>query len=263
MVTFESVLWYAGIAAEIVVVALLVRSRTYKRFPVFSVYIAWGLLTDIVNSVVGYPYPAGYFWVYLAGMLIGSLFEFGVLVELTWSVLRPFRSALPRGAIVVIAFIIGGICAAIWPFASTSAMSHYGPQSRLLIHLQQTISIMRVLFFLVLAGFSQLLSISWRDRELQIATGLGFYSLVSVSVSIAQSGLKMGPLYYHLAEIGVVSYLCSLLYWTYSFATKEVERREFTPQMQNFLLAVAGAARGARISLTGHESDGVGKKDRR
>ena len=42
--------------------------------------------------------------------------------------------------------------------------------------LQHTVSILRILFFLVLAGGSQLLSIGWRDRELQVATGLGFYS---------------------------------------------------------------------------------------
>jgi len=182
-------------------------------------------------------------------MTIGSLFEFGVLVELTWSVLRPFRSALPRRTIVVVAFLIGGICAAIWPFAVSAAFNHYGPQSRLLIHLERTFSIMRVLIFLVLAACSQLLSISWRDRELQIVTGLGFYSLVSVSVSIMEAGAT-ASLHYHLDQIAVVSYLCSLLYWTYSFATKEAPRRQFTPQMQNFLLAVAGTARAARVSLT-------------
>ncbi len=109
---------------------------------------------------------------------------------------------------------------------------------------------MRVLFFLVLAACSQLLSISWRDRELQIATGLGFYSLVSIAVSIVQAGQTVGPLYIHLNEIVGASYLCSLLYWTFSFATKVAPRREFTPQMEGFLLAVAGAARSTRVSLT-------------
>ena len=249
MVTLESGLWYAGIGAEVAVVALLVNRRAYRAFPVFSVYIAWGLLTDIVNYFVGYPYPAGYFWIYLAGMILGSVLEFGVLVELAWSVLRPFRSVLPRGALVVVAFVIGGICAIIWPFAATGALSHYGPQSRLLIHLERTFSIMRVLVFLVLAACSQLLSINWRDRELQIATGLGFYSLVSVTVSVIGANAT-GSLHLLLDVVVAVSYLCSLLYWTYSFATKEVRRREFTPQMQNFLLAMAGSARSARISLT-------------
>ena len=48
----------------------------------------------------------------------------------------------------------------------------------------------------------------------------------------------------------VASYVCSLLYWAYCFAQQEAARREFTPQMQNFLLAVAGTARSSRVSLS-------------
>jgi hypothetical protein len=40
------------------------------------------------------------------------------------------------------------------------------------------------------------------------------------------------------------------LYWIVSFAQKEAERREFTPQMRNFLLAAAGGARATRIAMT-------------
>jgi hypothetical protein len=54
------------------------------------------------------------------------------------------------------------------------------------------------------------------------------------------------------------SYTCSLLYWVYCFAQQEAKRREFTPQMQNFLLAMAGTARSTRVSL----SDSRSRKDR-
>jgi hypothetical protein len=46
-----------------------------------------------------------------------------------------------------------------------------------------------------------------------------------------------------------VSYLAALAYWVYAFAKQPAERREFTPQMKSMLLAVAGAARTARIDL--------------
>jgi hypothetical protein len=117
------------------------------------------------------------------------------------------------------------------------------------VHLQETFSILRILFFLGLAGCSQLLSIGWRDRELQIATGLGFYSLVSLAVWMHHSGQATGPQYHLLDQMVSVSYVCSLAYWLVSFATKEAERREFTPQMQSLLLAMAGTARGARVAL--------------
>ena len=117
------------------------------------------------------------------------------------------------------------------------------------MHVQQTASILRILFFLVLAGCSQFLSIGWRDRELQVATGLGFYSLVSLAVEILHSHQAMGPQYALLNQVVVASYLISFAYWIFSFAQKEAKRREFTPQMQSLLLAVAGTARSTRVAL--------------
>jgi hypothetical protein len=68
-------------------------------------------------------------------------------------------------------------------------------------------------------------------------------------------------LQYHLIDqIVTISYVCSLAYWCYCFAQQEAARREFTPQMQNFLLAVAGTARTTRMSMT--DSSERDKRDR-
>jgi hypothetical protein len=56
--------------------------------------------------------------------------------------------------------------------------------------------------------------------------------------------------YHLLDQLVAVSYVCSIVYWGFCFAQKVPERREFTPQMQSFLLAVAGSARSTRIALT-------------
>jgi hypothetical protein len=263
-VTSELLIWVLGIGAEIALVALAARKRIYQTFPLFFAYLIWDTLDNLGLFAISYYFhPAIYFRAYLVALAIDSAFVFAVLVELAWSILRPFRSALPRGAIVAVALLIGITCAAIWPFAHSAAFSHYSFRGRLFIHLQQTISVMRVLFFLVLAGCSQLLSINWRDREMQIATGLGFYSLVGIAVSILQAGLPPGTMYHHLNQVVSVADILTILYWTYSFAREEVARREFTPQMQSFLLAVAGAARGARMSLADARSENARHRDDR
>ena len=252
---------FASIVIEIALVLLLVRKSTFRSFPVFCTYLVWDIVDNLGLYTIAHLYPASYFVFYLTALGIDSIFVFAVLVELAWSVLLPFRSALPRGAIVVVAFLAGALFALIWPFTHSIAYIHYGPQSRLLLHIQQTVAIMRILFFLVLAGCSQLLSINWRDREMQIATGLGLYSLVSVAISILQAGQTAGPYYDRLSQIAVASYLCSLIYWTFSFAKQAAPRREFTPQMQSFLLAVAGNARGARIALSDSRSQDARRRD--
>ena len=86
--------------------------------------------------------------------------------------------------------------------------------------LQQTFAILRVVVFLGLAAFSQLLSIGWRNRELQVATGLGFYSIVSLAITILHTHQVVGPQYHWLDEVGAASYLSALAYWVLSFATK-------------------------------------------
>jgi len=138
----------------------------------------------------------------------------------------------------------------IWPFVSIHGIFGLPPQWRFLVRVQQTASILRVLIFMLLAGGGQLLSINWRDRELQVATALGFFSMVSLFVEMMHSHQTMGPQYLQLNQIVVASYLCCFLYWIFCFAQKEVERRAFTPQMESFLLTVAGSARATRVALT-------------
>ena len=120
---------------------------------------------------------------------------------------------------------------------------------QLIGHMQQTVSILRIGFFLVLAGCSQLLSIGWRDRELQVATGMGFFSLISLAAALLNTHQASLIQYKHLNQFVIGSFLCCLLYWVVSFAQQEAPRREFTPQMQNLLLAVAGVARAERAAL--------------
>jgi hypothetical protein len=248
-VSVDNTVWVATIVVEAAIAALLVYRRAWTTLPVFCVFCAWVLFSDAGNYVVRRFFANSYTTVYLVETIVDSILEISVLVELAWSVLRPIRARLPRKALVVVGVVIVAVGAAIWPFAAIHGIADLPPLWRYLVHVQQTASILRVLFFLVLAGFSHLLSIGWRDRELQVATGLGIYSIVSLSVDIMHSHHGMNAKYGDLNQYVAAGYLCSLVYWVYSFATKEAERREFTPQMQSFLLAMAGSARATRIAL--------------
>jgi hypothetical protein len=246
----DTTLWLAGVCAEVAVVALLAYRRAWRTLPVFCLYSAWSLLDDGGNFLVSRFFVSSYATTYFVGAVIDSALQFGVLVELSWSVLRPIRASLPRRTLWFVGVLILIAGAAIWPFAGIHGLAQYGTVWRTLVHLQQTTSVLRILFFVALAGCSQLLSIGWRDRELQVATGLGFYSLVSLAMAVLQSHQGMGQQYRYPNQIGIASYIISLLYWVYAFSTQEAKRREFTPQMQHLLLAVAGTARATRMGLT-------------
>ena len=247
--TLDNKLWLATVVTELAIVALLAYRRVWRTLPVFCIFCVWGLLSDAGNYIVQQYFAQSYTTVYFIETIVDSALEFSVLVELAWSVLRPIRASLSRKTLLVVAVLNVAAAVALWPFSGIRDLGHYPPIWRDLVHLQQTTSFLRVLFFMLLAGCSQLLSIGWRDRELQVATGLGFYSIVSMAVTVLQSHQGMGQQYVHLNQFVSASYVLSLAYWAFSFATKEAERREFTPQMQSFLLAMAGTARTTRIAL--------------
>ena len=249
-------------AAEAAIILLLLKGRVLRTFPIFVIYLCWSLFSDLAMYCVRVDYPAAtFFQAYQIQLVIDSLMIFALLVEVAWSVLSPIRSSLPKYSWIGIAVLValGGLV--LWPIAGLVAPYNLSPVGMKLFRLQQTPAILRAVFFLALAGFSQVLSIGWRDRELQITTGLGFYSIISLAVTIVHTHQFSGTQQYHWLDLLVgISYLGTLFYWVYSFAAKPAERREFSPQMQSMLLAVAGAARSTRVALTDPPSDKTGKR---
>jgi hypothetical protein len=239
----------AGIAAEAVVCGILVQRRIFRRFPIFSLYVFWAVFNDSAMMLISREFPARYLQAFLVELPLDSLLQFCVLVELAWAVLRPLRASLSRWAILIPIAILLVAAALMWPVGGTLARPGVSVQWHLLFQLQQTFSILRILFFLGLAALSQILAIGWRDRELQIVTGLGLYSLVSLGAAAMHSHSESLNLYRAVNQIVMASYFCSLVYWAFSFVQKEAPRQEFSPRMQSILLAVAGAARANRLAV--------------
>jgi hypothetical protein len=257
-VSLDDKVLFAGMVIETAIIGLLVYRRVWRTLPIFFAYAIWSLLSDgggiLVHRHFKDPSSHSYLIIYIVSTVLESTLQISVLIELAWAILRPLRSSLTWRALVVVALLVLATGAAIWPFSGMHELASFPPAWQYLEHVKQVTSILRILFFLGLAGCSQLLSIGWRDRELQVATGLGIYSLVSLAVALWRSHEGLRSQYVLTNRIETASYFCSLLYWAFSFAQKEAERREFTPQMQSFLLAVAGNARTTRMTIGNSEA---------
>ena len=260
MMSVENALWRTGVLAEVAVLAILLYKRAWRTFPFFLAFCVWEPLSDGGSFVVLHYFPNDYPILYLIDAVVEALLEFAVLVEIAWSVLRPMRNSLPRWSLLVIILLVAALAAAVWPFSGLHVVAGLQPITRNIVHVQQTAAVLRILLFLILAAGSQLLAIGWRDRELQIATGLGFYSLISLFTAMTHTRETSMYQYISMSYFAAASYLCSLLYWAFCFLQKEAPRREFTPQMQSLLLAVAGVARAERTALSDASSSGRAKK---
>lgn len=244
-------------AVQAIVIGLVIFRRIYKTLPLFSSYLIWLLLIQGASAYIENQHPSSHIFepIYFAASIIDTTLVLCVLIELSISVLKPIRASLPSWTFIAMSGLLIGAFLVIWPFAKPPGLSGLQPITQHIVHLDITASVLRILFFLALAGCSQLLSLGWRDRELQIATGLGFYSLVSLSVTLLHMNQGASTedakrIYHLLDEVVAASYLVSMFYWVVSFAQKVPERREFTPQMQSFLLALAGNARATRLGMT-------------
>ena len=240
------ILWLAGIFFEATVLVLLVLRSVWRSMPVFTLYCAWDLVNNGLIFGLGNHGSDAFIRFFLATTVADAVFILAVLTEVFWSVLRPLHRSLPRYTIIILLAFLSVVAIIVWPLTSVEG---FGRFTGLIIHIQQVSSLLRIIVFVLLAASSHFLSLGWRDRELQVATGLGFYSIVSFGAMLAHTHKANVFQYSNLNELVIASYLCSLLYWVYSFAQKEAERREFTPQMQNLLLAIAGVAREQRLAL--------------
>jgi hypothetical protein len=235
-----------GLLAEIVLLVILLVRRQYVGFPLFTLYVAFNLLSDIGVAVVAAAYP-----IHTASFLaftllpLQYLLDLGVLFEIGCKVLRPSRSSLPVGSIrvfvgLMVVALVGGTLLA-WQF-------HDSANKLLAIKrpLDLTDSFLRMLMFVAIAGFAQILGIGWKDKVLQLATALSFASAADLIVSLA---VRHAARFSDLDPIRGFAYLLELVFLVWVFTTKELPRREFSPQMERFLVTLAGRAKVARTAL--------------
>jgi hypothetical protein len=248
--TLDHALLISGMLGESIVLFLLLRGKVWRTLPLFCTFILWALLSDIFLGIIVWKFPDFYPKAYFYQLVPDSILQFAVLIELAWSVLRPSKAALPRGALYVLIALVVLTGAVIWPLAKMAMPANQSAHAELFVHFQQTIAILRVVCFLVMAGFSQVLAIGWKDRELQVATGFGFFAIISLIVAVLHSHQDFGKSYEWLDTAVSFSYFGTLAYWVLSFSTREQERREFSPQMQQILVQMGGGARTGRIALT-------------
>jgi hypothetical protein len=243
--------WYSalsilGLVAEIALFAILLVRRQYKTFPVFTLYIAFNLFIDIaVGALAGLSSHQVVQSVALAMLPLQYLIELGVLFEIAWNVLRPVHASLPRGTIkVFIAFVVLAVA------GGALLASQVHPTGNKVYDIKApmdlTVGLLRMSIFALTVGFAHVLGIGWKDRVLQLATALSFYSAADLIISLGERH-NGGP--NTLEPLRGVAYLVELGFLVWAFTTKEVRRREFSPQMEQFLVTLAGRAKLARTAL--------------
>ena len=244
---FDTFLWVAGIIGETTLLCVLLARRRYLQFPIFLSWAAYNALSEpLIYFLIHHVSAATYYKAYFALALVQNLIELGVLVEIAANVLRPVRRSVPSGTllflfIIMVGLGIGGFLLAAHLNAAT--LTH----PRAFIVVNTTLAILRLLTFILIAAFSQVLGLGWKNHVLQLASGLAFYAAVTLIVELVHSHLRAGPdysrQYYEWEHLRMLGYLCALYYWCLCFARQEAPRKEFNSKMSDFLVSMSGMAK--------------------
>ena len=191
-----------------------------------------------------------YYHAYVIDFSISSILQFALLIELLWVSLKPLKNSMPRFSGLILALMLLLACAILWPIVGASIPPRLDTFSNIYFHILKITATLRICIFLVIAGFSRLLAIGWKNRELQIATGLGFYSLVFMVVTLLHTYGPIDSKYHLYDQLTVISFILVLFYWLLSFLKDEPERKINAPQMDKTLLLLGGAVKSYRVAVT-------------
>ncbi|HWH59259.1 MAG TPA: hypothetical protein VN682_16645 [Terriglobales bacterium] len=187
---------FLDVAPHLVLVFALVlffRRKLLKRYPFFFALISFQLLyfaTALLIYLYAVSDPAHrsqlYKWVATSGLAIGSIFEFGVLYELSdilllsrikrWEGVRPLLR-LTTAILVLVASL-------------ASALLSQANLSRVLSTFQTlnfSVNLFKLGFLLIMILLTRVLSISWKGLPAGIALGLSISAAADLGASALMS----------------------------------------------------------------------------
>jgi hypothetical protein len=248
--TVDGVLGTVSLVAQAAIAYLMIKRGSRRDYPILLTYMFFNLVEDPLAWSLQNArfYPKFYFTV----MVLDYLFQLLIILEIGRNVLRPSKRSLPFRLWPV---VTGGILICAILAATFSPQTQSSGNTAGLLRVTLGLAILKLLLFAGMAGFAQFLGITWRSRVLQLASALAFYGAVSLLVQLSSSHLpSTNPGYnahlVRLAQIQWGAYSVTLISWIWAFSRNEAPRKDFTPQMQEVLVTIAGAAKRTRLAVT-------------
>lgn len=241
-----------GLVLESALVVVLIRGRVYKAFPFFCLFMAESAITAfIMFFMINRLTKTEYYYAFLVDFSISSILQVALLAEILWGSLKPLRASLPRYSLAILVCMLLLTSAILWPIVGLTDPPNLDRMGSAYFHILKIIAVLRVGIFVVMVGFSKLLAIGWKNRELQISTGLGFYSLIFLVITLLHTYHPVEPMVYHVYDqLIVLSFILCLIYWLLSFLKEEPVRIINTAQMEKTLLLLGGAVKSYRVAVT-------------
>jgi hypothetical protein len=252
--TIDNVSLAAALVLQAALAFVLIRRGLARFYPVFLIYLLLNLIEDplagaLQNSIFYLRY-------YFVVTILDYVLQLLILFEIARNVIRPSKRSIPF-PIVPVAIVGILLCALIAAsFSPQVQLLGLGHTREILIRISLLLAILKILLFVTLAVFAQVLGIGWKSHVLQLASGFAFYGAVSLMVQLSSTHVagtdesSYVPHLVRLAQIQGVAYNFTLVFWIWAFSRNEAQRKDFTPQMQEVLVTIAESAKRTRLAVT-------------
>ncbi len=248
---FDALLLALSLGGQLLLFVVTVRSRLFRPFPIFCLYILYASISDIafltlLRHVSAKTYASAYFTDNVAEFLL----QIGILLEVARNVLQPVKRSLPRRAMPILVGVLPVAMMLALLLSRNSQPSELDRWSHYFIHLSFAVAILRLAIFAGIAGFSQVLGIGWKNHVLQIATGFLAYSISVLLVELLHrySDFANPPLFHLHEQFRIIVWCMVLGYWSYALSRAEAARQEFSPKMAQFLVSMSKVAQSNRTA---------------
>jgi hypothetical protein len=246
--TLDLFFWAAGLLGHFILLVVLFLRGNAKTFPLFTGLIASNIAQTVaLYTVHRFGTDSDYFRGYWTFAIFEVVLQLGVLYEIASIVFRPLGVWAPDVRrklclLVSVSFIIaGGLAWLASPPTERFAQSLFVKGSLFAAVLLSAL-------FVVVTSVSTRVGLPWRSHVLQLAQGLGIYSIATFIVEAADTyfGLPTHAddyrIFRFVQHCRIAIYLCCLSYWIVSFYRKEVPRHSITSEMRNRLFHLQSAA---------------------
>jgi hypothetical protein len=215
-------LWIAPHLLLMAIVAIMVRRKTFRLFPLFFAYVIFeivqfGILFTL--SLVHLVTIEGYFRLYSITFAVSSALRFGIILDVVSQLFQRYAVLEQMGKSVfrwiTVGLLLVGLGLAAYGGGDTSDHSWF-----VLNMLNRTALILQTGLLVGLFSFSRYLNLSWRNQIFGIALGLGIYAAVDLVGAAIRS--KTGFAYTNALDYAsMTAYHCSALIWIFYLLAPE------------------------------------------
>jgi hypothetical protein len=238
LTALDKILWAAGFAGHVALLAVLLIRRRWRDFPIFTSLIGYHVVVTAALFLVSrYGSRDGYAVVYWSTAAGDIVFQLALMFEIARVVLRPtgtwvrdarssFIMAGGIGAVIALA-----LCLTVKPLMP-SALSVWEVRGDLF-----TALLMCELFMAMLYA-SNRLGLQWRNHVMGLAQGLTAWAFGAMVGDMAHIVLGWGREFVILDHLLMFLYLGALLYWIVTFWLPERSRAPVSAEMREYLVAL-------------------------